>query len=391
MTPPLTDQPSRSELVADLYDRHAAGLFAYCADQLGDLGSAADALAAVLSGVPAQRPPRAALYAQARREIQRRDVVYSPPVVDPLIDPATALVERTLRELRPHQREVVLLCEVCGLDHVELARVLEVAPDTAEELAISARHRFKQTLSTALASTGARLSKPVADVYGALHVAPLRDVLGRLPWPAPPHTLHLQFSLPGTARAGSLFLKPLWPSPPTWPLPLDDTDPATSTGIFPTQVSHHEATTAPIPKLRDTGQPFFLAAPIPDPPAPAQRGLFEPLNRAPEVGDVLVAKSPYGEPPRPAQPTRFELPDPQPGPASEPGSLFQPRAAAPEPPVYRLPPLPEEPEPAPPPRQHTPIKVRERHHDWAWELIGFLICVAIAMLVFFTVPTIITP
>ncbi|MGW2216920.1 hypothetical protein ACWCSD_18190, partial [Nonomuraea sp. NPDC001684] len=34
---------------------------------------------------------------------------------------------------------------------------------------------------------------------------------------------------------------------------------------------------------------------------------------------------------------------------------------------------------------------RERHYDWAWELIGFLICVAIAMIVFFSVPMFMGP
>ncbi|MEV4187451.1 hypothetical protein AB0J28_39085, partial [Streptosporangium canum] len=34
---------------------------------------------------------------------------------------------------------------------------------------------------------------------------------------------------------------------------------------------------------------------------------------------------------------------------------------------------------------------RHRHYDWIWELVGFLICVAIAMIVFFAVPTIVTP
>ncbi|HUR09432.1 MAG TPA: hypothetical protein VM347_43315, partial [Nonomuraea sp.] len=78
MTHSLTDHPSRTELIAELYDRYAPGLFAYCADQLGDHGYAADALMSVLSSVPATPPPRAALFALARREINRRDVVYAP-------------------------------------------------------------------------------------------------------------------------------------------------------------------------------------------------------------------------------------------------------------------------------------------------------------------------
>ena len=69
MSQPLTGQRPRAEVIAELYDRHAAGLFAYCADQLGDLGSASDVLASVLAAVPDTTPPRAALYAFARREI----------------------------------------------------------------------------------------------------------------------------------------------------------------------------------------------------------------------------------------------------------------------------------------------------------------------------------
>ena len=48
-------------------------------------------------GIMAVEMEAAALYAFARHEIHRRDVVYAPPAVDPLIDPASALVER--REL----------------------------------------------------------------------------------------------------------------------------------------------------------------------------------------------------------------------------------------------------------------------------------------------------
>uniref|UniRef100_UPI001962B82B RNA polymerase sigma factor n=1 Tax=Nonomuraea lactucae TaxID=2249762 RepID=UPI001962B82B len=181
MTQPLTDGRPRAELVAELYDRHAAGLFAYCADQLGDQDSAAVVLATVVTGVPSPAPPRAALYAYARREIHRRDIAYTPPVVDPLTDPAAALVERALRELRPHQREVLVLAELCGLSRPELAWVLDVAPDTAQELLINAAQRYRQLLGAALTATAGRASGPVADVHRALAVASLRDILCRLP------------------------------------------------------------------------------------------------------------------------------------------------------------------------------------------------------------------
>ncbi|MBF8192629.1 hypothetical protein ITP53_44510, partial [Nonomuraea sp. K274] len=320
MSQPLTDQREHAELVAELYDRHAAGLFAYCADQLGDLGSASDVLLSVLSGVPATAPPRAALYAYARREIHRRNVLYSPPAVDPLIDPASALVERTLRELRPHQREVLVLCGVCGLSKHELAWVLDVAPDTAEELAVGARHRFSKTLTTALGSTGIRVSKPVADIYGALGVAPLHDVLGRLPWPQPPGALRIHLVGSLTASPAPMFVKPRWPLSPVWPQPLADADPATSTVIFPAElltppspshVAGHEATTEPMPKLRDPLGATDL--PLRDPLA-STRSLRDPLSsRDPlEAGRSLwdlpdrplrSAPPPFGARPSPGGPS----------------------------------------------------------------------------------------
>src|SRR4051812_12743932 len=96
VTQPLLAQRSRGDLIAELYDRHASGLFAYCHDQLGDADAAADALASVLAVVTATDPPRAALYSLARREIHQRDVVYAPPSFG--ADAASALVERVLRD-----------------------------------------------------------------------------------------------------------------------------------------------------------------------------------------------------------------------------------------------------------------------------------------------------
>ncbi|YCK34728.1 sigma factor-like helix-turn-helix DNA-binding protein [Actinomadura sp. ATCC 39365] len=551
MSQPLTGQRPRTELIAELYDRHAAGLFAYCADQLGDPGAASDVLASVLAGVPDVAPPRAALYAYARRQIHRRDVVYAPPVVDPLIDPASALVERVLRELRPQQREVLVLCAVCGLSRAELAWVLDVAPDTADELAFGAGHRFREVLDMALtALAGGRMPKPVADVYGALAVAPLRDVLGRLPWPEPPAILRVHFAGSVPAEPGPLFVKPLWPAPPQWPLPLAEADPATSTGIFPADLlapppagrpSVHEATTAPMPKLRDplgaldsmwplrdpaaraaAVRPFLTkppqpAQPLPEVAAPSagpfSTGDFTAPPAAPAEGRVAGAVvPPPGErpfflaAPIPAdvlddEPITQEMPairdvpagqDPAPAPrrplaAEQPGKeaapLFTPRSRAAAEPVYRMPapesphaPAPSAPAPSHPalsdpaladpalsedaapsgrsraadfafelareleadrarypdpardlqnPSRRKPgaeparspgrggakpgarkqpagkkkaaarkkalKRRRERHYDWAWELIGFLICVAIAMIVFFSVPMFMGP
>lgn len=299
MTQPITDQRPRAELIAELYDLHAARLFAYCADQLGDLGTASDVVAAVLSAVPATAPPRAALYAFARREISRRDVVRAPFAVDPLDDPATALVERSLRELRPHQREVLVLCGVCGLSTDELAWVLGVAADTADELVTVAAQQFRQSLGAALASSGVRLSSSVADVYGALAVAPLPDVLGRLPWPEPPGALRIHFAGSRTAEPAPLFVKPRWPSPPVWPQPLAESDPASSTVIFPAELltppaespaAEHEATTAPMPKYQES---VGFGGDILESPAP----LRDPL------GSTRAFRLPNDPPPLPTRPT----------------------------------------------------------------------------------------
>ncbi|MFI6788326.1 hypothetical protein ACIBG4_13450 [Nonomuraea sp. NPDC050383] len=515
MTQPLTDQRARAELVAELYDSHAAGLFAYCADQLGDPGSAADVLMSVLAAVPASVPARAALYALARREIGRRDVAYTPPVVDPLIDPASALVERALHELRPHHREVLLLSEVCGLDRAELAWVLDVAPDTAGELLDAAAHRYRRLLGAALDRAAARrVPKPVADVYGALGVAPLRDVLGRLPWPEPPAALRVHFAGSRTAGTAPMFVRPRWPVPPVWPLPLGDRDPLTSTGLFPAEllkppspsrVPPHEATTEPMPTVGDPfaptdrarpgtgltrpwqaftsardqglvtrGQPrtgdsgerpalrpnggpgggpggdVFATGDVFPVPRAAHTGVLagpvagdvlddEPATQempAIRAGDVLVHKTPdspgatggsgapgslFARRDRPAEPV-YRLPLPADGdkptpvtasasastttssptttePASEGEAHDAGAAAKPPKPRRDAPPKPlrsgRDAPPRPPrsgkgaPRKGRPRP--RRHHDWAWELIGFLICVAIAMIVFFSVPAMLSP
>ncbi|MEV4461650.1 hypothetical protein AB0J39_38050, partial [Microbispora sp. NPDC049633] len=274
MTPPLTGQRSRSELIAELYERHATGLFAYCHDQLGQTTSAADAVVAVFTTAPTAEPPsRAALYALARREIYRRDVSYALPAVDSVADPATALIERVFRDIRPHQREVLLLSEVCGLTAPELSLVLDVAVDTAEELIAAATRRFAQTLETAVTAARSAPFVPtsVAEVYDAIGVSPVGDVLARLPWHRPAASVRdrvltaLPYEEPGSAAAGpeqssGLVTKRLWPTTPTWPLPLSDPDQVTNTCVVKTDAiaqpqgsrrkAKHEATTEPMPRLR---------------------------------------------------------------------------------------------------------------------------------------------
>nr|WP_062342138.1 sigma-70 family RNA polymerase sigma factor [Herbidospora sakaeratensis] len=463
MTTPLTGQRSRSDLIAELYERHAAGLFAYCHDQLGETASAADALVAVLTGVPPTDPPRAALFSLARREIYRRDVSYAMPAVDSIADPATALIERVFRDIRPHQREVLLLSAHCGLSTAELALVLDVAADTAEELATSARHRFGQTLATAVAAarTAPFIARDVEEVYDAIGVAPLEDVLARLPWREPPHDvlrrLHqsaLPFDqAPPVRRKSSLPVRRLWPTAPSWPLPLaTDTDPATNTTVVPlddltnpTKIAErrrrHEALTEPMPRLRGSilknignGPPkrriSMTAAPAPDvAPAPAETveaveavvedqlaafskmPSFDGFTTETELPEIEPAEADTPEvafsPSEPETPGETTMPDLLPSdrlvfakPIVEDDDLPQGSTTidAPESALVRAVQtgaLPEAPVDQPtllPARAHSgrrapKAKVKaERHHDWAWELIGFLICLAIALAVFFSMP-----
>ncbi|GII92570.1 RNA polymerase sigma factor [Sinosporangium siamense] len=511
MAHPLTGRRPYGDLVAELYDRHGTGLFAYCLDQLGDPDTAASAFLGVLSTAPPVEPPRAALYAAARREIFRRDVVHAPSSADPLADPATALVRRTLAELRPHQREVLLLTIVCGLTTGELAWVLDVASDTADELTISACHSFTQSITYALASLrlSPRLPDRVSEIYGALSVASIRDVLACLHWTAPPWHLRAQLlhavgapeaSTAHAAQAHPLYVKSLWPTTATWPLPLSDNDPATSTSLFPAdfllptpfgRALRHDASTEPMPRFREEPAPgayrprraapdvslpeesvsppveaalrpeeagSLPGEPVPSPRAPGEAAPPPPVHRplvlsAPVPADVLDPPGlaiPTGAIGAPDIPIRADVLDAlapgaeardRHGPDEVPGSLFTPAPRqASTPPVYFLPPderdarIPAEPvedekqAPAVPSSEETtaaaepvaeperlpelpafedeawlpartsrrrrddkPVKAREHHFDWVWELVGFVICIAIALLVFFSVPMIVNP
>ncbi|MFO7250600.1 MAG: sigma-70 family RNA polymerase sigma factor [Actinomycetes bacterium] len=343
MSQPLSGQRSHSDLVVELYDRHAAGLFAYCFDQLGDRSNAADAVLAVLTSVPVMRPSRALLYALARREISRRDVVYFPPLVDFAVDPATALIERVVRDLRPHQREVLLLSAVCRLAPDELAQVLDVAIDTASQLIMSARNRFAQSLKLALyhARHAEYVPERIAEIYGALEVAPIEDVLARLPWQRPPGDLRARLLalLPqldpadATRPKTRIPVKQLWPTAPSWPLPLADPDQTTTTSLIPVVPperesggpqagaddpgrsrrgrSRHEATTEPIPRL----QGAILAAMEAMTRRPRSRRPQDPQAPAsPEAGAANAAAA--AAPP--------EAPPAVPAPGAEPAPLAAP-------------------------------------------------------------------
>ncbi|MFI6507461.1 RNA polymerase sigma factor [Streptosporangium sp. NPDC050855] len=316
MTQPLLGQRSRTELIAELYDRHAAGLFAYAHDQLGDAGSASDVLVAVLSNVSDTEPPRAALYALARREIYQRDIVYSPPVTG--LDPVATLVQRVLADLRTHQREVLYLSGVCEMDAAELSWVLDVAADTADELTVSACRRLSQSLSLALAS--ARIPGHLAEVFGALAVAPVRDVLNLAPWATPPARLRSAVLGPRASIAPAIrrpmapLVRQLWPTTPQWPLPSAENGTAPEAPFGPLSgapalpapeapedrfpdpfappdpdvLSAHEASTEPMPKLGDSVLTALDAAAL-----RPRRRLQRPRPRraapmpAPIPGDVL--------------------------------------------------------------------------------------------------------
>ncbi|GAA1310682.1 hypothetical protein Psi02_39200 [Planotetraspora silvatica] len=416
MSSSLTGQRSRSELIAELYERHAAGLFAYCHDQLGESTSAGDAVVAVFTGVPtAEPPPRAALYALARREIYRRDVSYALPSVDSVADPATALIERVFRDIRPHQREVLLLSAVCGLDTPEIAVVLDVAADTAEELTFGAQRRFVQTLETATAAARSApyVAADVAEVYDAIGVAPVADILARLPWRRPVAAVRgrvlssLVLEESGMVD-GSLKLsaKKLWPTTPTWPLPLSNPNQATDTVLVqtdpapasePRRRAKHEAMTEPMPKVRGSilnalgdsrtrrrraPEPAPTAsASVPTASAPVQADAtfdaFRPAEpeaaQDTEISNTPVAEALVAAPPAPPAPAETDLPENEPAATVEAETPEQQATK----PGARL-------------KKRKKAKSGERHYDWLWELVGFLICLAIALIVFFSVPTIVT-
>ncbi|MDH2427695.1 hypothetical protein [Sphaerisporangium sp. TRM90804] len=382
MTTSLIDHRPRGELVAELYDRHAAGLFAYCHDQLGDTTSAANALVAVLTNVPAVEPPRAALYAHARREVYRRDVAYVLPSVDPVADPAGALVERVTREIRPHQREVLLLSAVCGLDAVELAWVLDVAADTAEQLEMTALRRFTHSLTAAVSAavSGRPLPPPAAEAISALGAATAEGALARLPWRSPPMSLRSRVldSIPEDAAPVAPAQAParrLWPTSPRWPLPLAEPNPVTNAGVFPAKEpapprsgrrSRHEATTEPMPKIARSagargGGPGGTKSLFGDALAGGQWPTLQrtfSVGRPPSGGEGRPAREPAPETETETETARTAAEPPVRPPA--PGLLL----AAPvgdvlEAPVAGVPPAPEPPPvPAAPPAPVTHAPAR---------------------------------
>jgi DNA-directed RNA polymerase specialized sigma24 family protein len=154
-----------------LYDEHAGSLYAYCHVMVGD--EAADAVRDTFIAV-ARHPGEAPsddgalpvwLHALARSECVRRGALVRRPVSAPPADP----LRRALTLLRPEHREALALSTVLGLE--EVARVVGVAPDTAELLVRQSQRRLEQ----AAASAGGR------EAHDAAMLASLSgDALHRL-------------------------------------------------------------------------------------------------------------------------------------------------------------------------------------------------------------------
>ncbi|RJL25127.1 sigma factor-like helix-turn-helix DNA-binding protein [Bailinhaonella thermotolerans] len=188
-----------------------------------------------------------ALFTHARREIDKHAPVSGPPAPPPA-DPAAEIVERVVRELRPHQREVLLLSEAYGFAPADLAKVLDVAADTAAQLADRARRHFEQALTTALIS--AETDDAAIRLADTLLTSGLGWVLAVLPVPPLPPDLRERVLNEVSGPAGS-------------PLPAKRLDLAPSPD--PVTPPAADAMTEPIPKYRGP----VLAAPVPlSSPAP---------------------------------------------------------------------------------------------------------------------------
>ncbi|WP_433182137.1 hypothetical protein [Actinoallomurus sp. CA-150999] len=155
-----------------LYDEHGALLYACCRRMVGD--EAADAVRDTF--VAAARHPAGPpsddeslpvwLYALARADWTRRG---TPPAAAPEAAP----LERALARLRPEHREALALTAV--LETEDLARILGVARDTAEQLVRLARRRLEQAVIAVLeAGAAADDELLTALAKGRLHTLVIR-------------------------------------------------------------------------------------------------------------------------------------------------------------------------------------------------------------------------
>jgi RNA polymerase sigma factor (sigma-70 family) len=165
--------------LAAAYDRHAAGLYAYCRSLLGEPADAADAAqdtfiiaTAKLAGLRSPARLRSWLYAIARNECQSRlragawppradaaSELAAPVAVAGTVDGGQGelryLVLDALGRLNPDEREVAELSRRHGLDNADLAGVLGVPVRQAHALALRAGEELDRSLGTLLvAGTG---------------------------------------------------------------------------------------------------------------------------------------------------------------------------------------------------------------------------------------------
>jgi DNA-directed RNA polymerase specialized sigma24 family protein len=157
------------EVFGQLYDEHAGRLYAYCRIMVGD--EAADAVrdafiaAARHPGtVPDDEALPVWLYALARTECVRRGALLRKAPAGPADEPLT----RALARLRPEHREVLALSAT--LETGEVARVIGLAPDTAELLMRMSRRRLEQAAASVLGSRAARDDEMLTALgRGSLH------------------------------------------------------------------------------------------------------------------------------------------------------------------------------------------------------------------------------
>ncbi|MCW2946135.1 MAG: polymerase, sigma-24 subunit, subfamily [Actinoallomurus sp.] len=168
------------EVFGRLYDEHAGRLYAYCRTMVGDEASDAvrDAFISAARHPGTVRDDEALpvwLYALARTECVRRGALLRNAPAGPADEP----IPRALARLRPEHREVLALSAT--LETGDVARVIGLAPDTAELLTRMARRRLEQAAVSVLGSPAARDD----EMLTALGRGSLHKLVARGPEPPP--------------------------------------------------------------------------------------------------------------------------------------------------------------------------------------------------------------
>lgn len=139
-----------------LYDRHGPRLYAYCHAVVGD--GAGDAVRDAFVAAARQTTPPPAddaglpvwLYILARAECARRDAP-APPAAG---GPPPATLPRALGRLRREHRDTLALTAALEVD--QIAEVLGVARDTADQMTRMARRRLEQAVLAVLSGRAAQ-------------------------------------------------------------------------------------------------------------------------------------------------------------------------------------------------------------------------------------------